>query len=519
MIGDITGLIIAVTGLLVVILVGAVLYRPPAWVQKWKRFKFWQFEAETDTKGPVVIDPPVTQNLLPPEATGPSATEPDSTIPTPDPVGEAFDALLTQKKYDEGLQLLRKSYVGKDVQELVRMEAVYYWFAFKSGFEDAFPDLKKLVAAYSNNFSALAYYASALKQAGDLEQALLTSEKAYALAANNEDRLTAAKEIASVKRKMGTPVLEAARLLAAELPMASSPLERARVYRAIADLYKGSEKGNAEMRLLILEAALKHDPNNKELIFDVAHSYGTANAYELALSHYRKLISIDSEHTAALNNAGVAAEQLNNPIEAVRYYRRSEQKGEDTGLASANIASRLINAGFVDEALATLEAAKTKHAADDLHSNVLFNIGRIPSMRQSEETALKEGEERASRAIKWMRRIADAILHAQSDATGNFSGDGVTLELSSGGQVSGTLKPTLWAEASISGVVRGRLIEFDWKEPTSSTTLLPTGKSGVGRAILESDDSIAGYYVEGSHQIDSKQADKWTEFAAKRMKD
>src|SRR5438067_12302317 len=119
MLKDIATLIFAVTGLGILILFGVVLYRPPKFLQKMKRFKFWQFEGEAEAVQVSTVVQPAPLALAGSSAEASSEGAIDAASPsTPDLLGEAFDALMLERKYDEGLALLRKHYVDSDQQEL-----------------------------------------------------------------------------------------------------------------------------------------------------------------------------------------------------------------------------------------------------------------------------------------------------------------------------------------------------------------------------------------------------------------
>lgn len=310
---------------------------------------------------------------------------------------------------------------GRSKAELLRMEAVYYWFAFTNGVEQAFTDLTKHAHSHGQAFSPQYYYAAALRRVGQLDEALTIVEKAYSVANSAADRTAAASMKAQLVIAKGSPPLAAARGLADELSKASVPADRARIYRAISDLYKDGDNEEPRMRLTFLEAAIRNDPTNKELLFDTAYAYGDAESSELALLHYRELITIEPSHPNALNNAGVAAERLNYHVKAVQYYKRAESEGEDTGLASANLASRLIGAGFTEEAMARLDATKAKHGSK-VNGNVLLNIGKVAETENSDEHNVKEAMNRAQRAAKWRAREAEALLRQNADIVGQFEG-------------------------------------------------------------------------------------------------
>ena len=79
---------------------------------------------------------------------------------------------------------------------------------------------------------------------------------------------------------------------------------------------------------------------------------------------------------------------------AVQYFKQAEVAGNS--LATANLAARLITAGFAQEAVERLENAKQKHGKD-VHRNVSLNMGRAAEAESDEETKVGEAVKRAGR--------------------------------------------------------------------------------------------------------------------------
>ena len=126
---------------------------------------------------------------------------------------------------------------------------------------------------------------------------------------------------------------------------------------------------------------------------------------------------------------------------AVQYFKQAEVAGNS--LATANLAARLITAGFAQEAVERLENAKQKHGKD-VHRNVSLNIGRAAEAESDEETKVGEAVKRAGRVAKWKARFAEALIQEASTISGKFVGEDLTLEVDADGAVTGTLSVGLF---------------------------------------------------------------------------
>jgi tetratricopeptide (TPR) repeat protein len=512
MIGDIAQLIFAIATLTGIGLAGYALYRPPELFKRLKRLKAWELEAEIGDRQ--VTDVAVTATALP--AAGESTAPPTSSatdVPPKEETSASWVELLTQKKYDEARHALTKEYVGKEPAELVRMEALFLWYAIDEGYEKGFGELAQHAKAHPDTFASQFFHALALSKVGQPKEALSAVQKAYSVATDASERLSAATWEARLKLREGIPVIEAARIISKELPGLTEPSERARGYEAIAEIFDQGKQADPQVRSMMIEAALRSDPTNKRRLFDVAYNCSENKAPELALFHYRQLLEIDPDSVNGLNNAGVAAEKLELPVTSVRYYRQAEEKGES--LSSANLASRLISAGFTKEANDILEKAKQQHGSE-VHRNVPLNIGKAAEAEEAEETKLKASMKRAGEFSRWKARCANAILQAQSAVSGKFEDPTFTLEIDADGSVKGTAKIAYLAEATVTGTVQGALVSFTWQAGASSTFSFERPRNGYGRAIVASASRLEGYWSDGAEPLDSSGAEKWKEFVLEK---
>jgi tetratricopeptide (TPR) repeat protein len=506
---ELATLIFAITAFLGLCLVGAAIYRPSAFLKRFRRLKVWNVEVEVLDEKPAELPPAPLALPAAGETASPPPSSTSDTLDTPQTPGasDSWFWLLTNGRYDEGFQALRKAYADKAPSEGIREEAYFYWMAIGEGHTRAFEELRQHAVRHPDSFTAQFFYAASLNRVGQRDEALTQLAKAYSIASSPTDKLTAMTLTARLKVHGGLPPLDAARMIAAELGAVTDPSERAGAYHSIAGFFE-DDHADPKLQLMMLEAAARNAPTDTSKLFDVAYAASDHNAHELSLLHNRRLLEIDSEHANGMNNAGVSAERLELPITAVNYYKQSEKAGNS--LASANLATRLTQAGFVEEAASKLAQAKAQHG-DAAHRNVDLNIGRAAEAQEQEDKRLKSALKRAAKVARWKALCAEAILKPQTTATGKFSLGNVKIEISADATVTGTVQISAMTEATIAGKIHGRFVSFTWKgAPPASVWDSP--KTGHGEAILVSDSRLEGHYVEGDTQLDSAGADGWTEF-------
>ncbi|GGI15716.1 DUF4062 domain-containing protein [Oxalicibacterium faecigallinarum] len=127
------------------------------------------------------------------------------------------------------------------------------------------------------------------------------------------------------------------------------------------------------------EKLLELNPSNHGLRFELAHKYSDMGKTELAVMHYSRIPSPERS-SATWNNLGVALGKLNLPYLAVAALLKAKQLGET--LANSNLALRLANAGFIDEATQLCASARE---TKDFSENIPSTERRLREIPQEEE--------------------------------------------------------------------------------------------------------------------------------------
>src|SRR3569833_1050462 len=150
------------------------------------------------------------------------------------------------------------------------------------------------------------------------------------------------------------------------------------LYQGIANIYKESQE--YDLQAIALEKALEFTPNDITVRFNMAYAYSKVGREELSLLHYTYLLKYDPDNAGAQNNIAVQYGILGMNIKSIDFYKKSFS-GNNT-LAGSNLAYKLIDIGFAEEAEHYLEEAQKQ---EDVHTNVGTAIGKLFSLKNEEE--------------------------------------------------------------------------------------------------------------------------------------
>jgi tetratricopeptide (TPR) repeat protein len=335
----------------------------------------------------------------------------------------------------ESLEQLEEAYKSlqaneTDENERIMNERLYLSFRFRRGDTTAIDKLNNL--AKRDEGKGLTYNTLGLLYAenNNFEKAKEHFELALEQAKTELDKANNIISIANTYYKAGKRE-EAFSTLQKAINKTTDEEALTELYKDLAQLYKKDD--DTWLRALALEKAVEFSPNNTELIFDLAYAYADLKEYDLSILHYLALLRFQPKNDSALNNLGVAYDKINLPIHSVEAYKKSADLNNT--LASANLAYRLINAGFSKEALEILDKAKTQ---ENSHPNVGSAIAELASQQESENKKTEELRESALKQQYFLREYAEKYFYNQEikiNLNGKWSfEDGLETEITQTGK-------------------------------------------------------------------------------------
>ncbi len=321
---------------------------------------------------------------------------------------DLINIAIAQGQLAEGERLFRELEAElADETERIELEASYYFMRFAWGGDpDALPRLEAILQELPTEGSdvrplVLRLLGQAYERFGNPDSALSMFEQAVSTPPNEREETLALTGLARVLSTLGRSEEAIARLSDALGRLGDRDLQR-QLYAALGDLLKA--QGQPELQAFVLDKLVELRPRDSSRLFSAAYAYSQVGLQDLALVHYLDLLSVDGDNATALNNVGVAYENLTLPIHSIQRYRQSADLGET--LAMANIAKRLIAAGFADDARQVL---KTAAEADEVHPNVGSHIAWLAN----QETQEAEREEQLIDDAKKKRRFVRAFASAR----------------------------------------------------------------------------------------------------------
>ncbi|MFA7319165.1 MAG: hypothetical protein WC022_01020 [Parcubacteria group bacterium] len=216
----------------------------------------------------------------------------------------------------------------------------------------------------------------------DLKNSELFYYQALKLAINDNEKSLAVQNLSVILYKYNK-MDEAVNVLSEVLSNVQDDESKVRIYEALADIY--DKEKDYENKAFAIDKAVELKPNDSALLFKAGYSYAEGKYDEIALLHYKNAKSINPKDDSVQNNIGVQYDNLQMPIKSIESYKEAEKLGNT--LASANLAYRLLNIGFVSEAKELLNSARGK---ENVHQNVNEALSEIPKKIEKESDIEKE---------------------------------------------------------------------------------------------------------------------------------
>lgn len=395
-----------------------------------------------------IEDEAVSRDLLPRERDLPSQAEPKT---TGELLNEMMDTLL-DGNFEQGEEIFRQLQDAEmDQAKQLRNEGIYLYLRYQRGDTSALEKLRELADKPDIASSAHFWIGLCYEHANDYEKAAEEHELA---AQNSKSQKERAELVVSVARslfKAGKQQAAFARLMK-ELGEVTVSEAISKLYEGLADLYEMAD--NQEFQAVAVDKALESKPNDTSLLFDAAYSYSQKQFHSLALLHYKTLLGFRPDNAAALNNIGVAYENLQMPIYSARFYRKAFETNPEYTLAAANLAFRFMNVGFAEEAVDILEKAKQRK---EVHPNVGSALSALSNKKEAEANTEKHHLDAAREQQRFLRAFADAYFVSKMNCP-SFDGlwkssGGIQLEITQ----NGNLIKGKWNEKDKSQEFRGKI--------------------------------------------------------------
>lgn len=185
-----------------------------------------------------------------------------------------------------------------------------------------------------------------------------------------------------------------------------------------------------ETALAVLERLIEINPGDIDARFSLAYKYSDTGRDDLAAFHYSRIPPAERK-SHAWNNLGVSFERLGLPIKSVAAYKKSEELGET--LAMSNLAIKLRNAGFTQEAHKTLDTALK---IEDHHKNVEATLSSIRDEQDAEDKKEAATYEKAKPISEFYRQFGRSLVRAKAvNIVGKWQSLNCPLELTVAGTV------------------------------------------------------------------------------------
>ncbi|MCM2532141.1 hypothetical protein NDK43_06735 [Neobacillus pocheonensis] len=379
--------------------------------------------------------------------------------------------------------------------EKLKNEALYYSFLFRMG-QDSNQNFKVIekkaeqTDVFGNVMHILAF---TFEHTKNYEAAIPYYEKGLKFGTNDSEiKGLLIRGLATSKFMLGFKE-EANEILLKTIAVSDNE-EKFFNYIKIAELYK--KEGKLDYQISALEKALEIKTNNVSALFDLAYAYGQNNQSELALLHYKTLISIEPNHQNALNNLGVLYSGLDMHFNKVKSYKKAFELGNT--LAASNLAHEYIKVGLEEEAEGILLEANAKK---DVHEFVGKALVTLRDQINSEEQKEEETLGKATKERVFERKLASARFDNFPETDFQLMlGEGIlNNNYKSKIELEKDLLIISWMKLSkkykFDGKISGKYLslnyyEMDYKNPFTATEELGFKNKGTAVGFIENNFNI-----------------------------
>lgn len=308
-------------------------------------------------------------------------------------------------------EAFRESKLAEQAEELAAWEAIEEYWQISFGKDGSLKKLEEVASKHQYNSEIQNYLGRAYIKYGKHDAAAECFEKAASHAENDTIRLnhycSAARAMAHTNDRDGIDrLISEMKLLISNVNDGDST-----VLSAIKEIAKVTSED--ELWFGVSEALLNIRPDDTSSRFRIAYKYSDLGQRTLALAHYIR-IPVKKRDDGAWNNLGAGFEHAKLPHKATVAYQNSEGLGGT--LATSNLAYKLINAGYLEQAREMCIKALKK---DDCDKNVSHSLSRIGDIPDEEDDSLNDLIDGIDDLAEFWLNYGKVVL--EEDAT-NFDG-------------------------------------------------------------------------------------------------
>ena len=312
---------------------------------------------------------------------------------------------LFSGKKDEAEQIdstYLKTPEAADPEKKAEWQSLTQLWRIRADEEGTLKQLQDLKGTFPQNITILSNLAAAYAHFDHHSEAAREYLAAAALSESNADEASRLRASAAVQLHKDGQRLAADECLSRLRESAQDHSDReARLLYTLKEMAEGDK--DDVLVTQILERMIDMRPDDIDLRFELAYKYSQLKYNDLSLYHYLQ-IPMGRRNPITWNNLGVAFQSASLPAKSIDAYRRAASEGET--LAISNIAYKLMNAGFLEDADAELQKALK---LGSYHRNVPEALAQLRDIPENENSLLEEAQSKSRPKIEFIKRVGRAL--------------------------------------------------------------------------------------------------------------
>lgn len=273
--------------------------------------------------------------------------------------------------------------ISSNETEKIKYNALYQYLSYSRGKTEALNELLSLANQSQNDSEAksivLSYIGNCYAKSEVFEKAVDYFQQALGLTQKDNKRARLITEIAECFFMLDQRPFALDNLIKS-IPGFSNSESLIILYEKLVDLFERDKQ--FDLKALALEMLLNIKPNDTDLLFKAGFTYSKDISNHLAYLHYRNLLKYIPKNSSALNNIAVTLGELKLPINSITNYKKSWELKET--LSAANLASKFVEAGFIDEARDILKQASCEESPDPQVGRIISSVNEKEKQESSE---------------------------------------------------------------------------------------------------------------------------------------